>query len=81
VNFYMLIPANTNQAPHYGSFSLTAPGAFQNTNKLVFTATAGAGATIAQSNITLTLDGVGGVRPAIRRFFHELERYVSKPGG
>jgi len=57
VNFYMLIPANTNQPLITGLYP-DGTSAFQNTNKLVFTATAGAGATIAQSNITLTLDGV-----------------------
>jgi len=57
VNFYMLIPANTNQPLITGLFP-DGTSAFQNTNKLVFTATPGAGATLAQSNVTLTLDGV-----------------------
>jgi hypothetical protein len=57
VNFYMLIPANTNQPLITGLFP-DGTSAFQNTNKLVFTVTATGGATISQSNVTLTLDGV-----------------------
>ena len=56
-NFYMLIPANTNQ-PTIVNVYPNGAAFFQGTNKLAFTVNAAGGSTISTNNITVTLDGV-----------------------
>jgi hypothetical protein len=56
-NFYMLIPANTNQ-PSIVNVYPDGSTFFQNTNKLAFKVNAAGGATVNSNNVTVTLDGV-----------------------
>jgi hypothetical protein len=56
-NFYMLIPANTNQPTIVGVYPNGA-AFFQATNKLAFTINAAGGGTISTNNVTVTLNGV-----------------------
>jgi hypothetical protein len=56
-NFYMLLPANTNQ-PTINNVYPNGTAFFQGTNKLTFTVNAAGGSTIASNNVTVTLDGV-----------------------
>jgi hypothetical protein len=55
-NFVMLIPANTNQ-PIIANVYPNGAAFFQGTNKLAFTVTTAAGATISSNGITVILDG------------------------
>jgi hypothetical protein len=56
-NFYMLIPANTNQ-PTVVNVYPSGAAFFQGTNKLAFTVNAAGGSTVSTNNIIVTLDGV-----------------------
>ena len=56
-NFYILIPANTNQ-PTINNVYPNGTAFFQGTNKLAFTVNVAVGSTINSTNITVTLDGV-----------------------
>jgi hypothetical protein len=56
-NFYILIPANTNQ-PTIVNVYPNGAAFFQATNKLSFRVNTAAGSTVSSNNVTVTLDGV-----------------------